>query len=127
MLNNFKALRDPEKTRQDYVNQMTKDCAAYYGYTLNLVEYFLSQFSPAEALELFQARPSPAPRCGPLTPRWQANEKPRPITVRVNTLKARRKDVAQVCHRPGLENPHPVAVAGTHRAGGECEPHRQVE
>lgn len=42
-----------------------------------MVEAILSLFTPAEALELIEA-----------------NEAPRPVTLRVNTLKARRREVA---------------------------------
>merc|ERR1719502_1451728 len=49
-----------------------------YGYSLELIELLLGLFSPTEALEFLEA-----------------NETPRPITVRTNTLKTRRRELAQ--------------------------------
>ena len=131
VLSNFKQLRDPEKSRQDYLDILIQDVTTYYGYTASLVEYFLSQFSPAEVLHctphvpykcctacltsLSYRMPCHWPHAtiqpysripglasvssyfSSLLPMllhiqalelFQANEKPRPITIRVNTLKA---------------------------------------
>ena len=49
-----------------------------YGYNGELVELLLQLFSPTEALEFINA-----------------SEKPRPVTIRTNTLKTRRKELAQ--------------------------------
>jgi ribosomal RNA methyltransferase Nop2 len=49
-----------------------------YGYNAELVDLLLQLFSPAEALEFITA-----------------SEKPRPVTIRTNTLKTRRKELAQ--------------------------------
>lgn len=48
-------------------------------YTEELAELFLDMFSPAEAIEWFEA-----------------NESDRPVVIRTNTLKTKRKDLAQV-------------------------------
>jgi len=91
VLANFKQLRAADKSRQDYIKQFVKDIHTYFGYTTYLIETFLDHFSPAEAMELFHA-----------------NEKERPVTIRVNTLKARRKDVAQALIGRGV-NVNPIA------------------
>ena len=57
--------------------QLKKDLAEYYGYNQFMLEKFLSLFTVAEALELIEA-----------------NESPRPVTLRVNTLKTRRRELA---------------------------------
>lgn len=49
-----------------------------YGYNQFLTDVIMNLFSPAEAVEFFEA-----------------NEVPRPITIRTNTLKTRRRDLAQ--------------------------------
>ena len=60
-----------------YLLQLKKDLETYYSYNRFMLEAILSLFTPAEALELIEA-----------------NEAPRPMTLRVNTLKARRREVA---------------------------------
>ena len=53
--------------------QLKKDIEVYYGYNRFMVDTFLALFTTAEALELIEA-----------------NESPRPVTLRVNTLKVQR-------------------------------------
>lgn len=54
------------------------DCSTYYGYSEELAEYFLRMFSPEQAVQFFEA-----------------NEKSRPLTIRTNSLKARRAPLMQ--------------------------------
>jgi len=77
-LANFADLRDPQHSRQDYLDQLERDMASYYGYVPDLVQLFLRLFSPAEAYEFLEA-----------------NEAPRPLTLRTNTLRTRRRELAQ--------------------------------
>ena len=65
--------------------QLKKDLEAYYGYNRFMIDTFLSLFTTAEALELIEA-----------------NEAPRPMTLRVNTLKARRKELAAALINRGV-------------------------
>ncbi len=51
----FKNLRDPTKTRQDYIKQLVRDVSTYFGYTPYLVETLLDHLSPSECMELFHA------------------------------------------------------------------------
>ncbi|KAK1443706.1 RNA (C5-cytosine) methyltransferase [Babesia gibsoni] len=65
------------KKRGAYVRELQEMISAYYGYSDELADYFLKLFSPSEAIQFFEA-----------------NERPLPMTLRVNTLKTRRKDLA---------------------------------
>jgi ribosomal RNA methyltransferase Nop2 len=65
--------------------------AEQYGYLPELVEYFLTMFGPAEALAFVEE-----------------SDKPRPLVIRTNTLKARRKDLAAALMKRGV-NLDPLA------------------
>ena len=86
VLSDFRNRRQPNRSRQDYMDQMKRDVETYYGYNRDLVDLFLRLFSPQEAIEFFEA-----------------NEKPRPIIVRTNTLKTRRRDLAQALINRGVQ------------------------
>ena len=64
---------------------LAQDFADYYGYNRELVDVFTQLFSPAEAVQFFEA-----------------NEAPRPVTLRVNTLKTRRRELAQALVNRGV-------------------------
>ena len=57
--------------------QLKKDVREYYGYNGFMVDTLLGMFTVAEALEVIEA-----------------NEGRRPITLRTNTLKTRRRELA---------------------------------
>lgn len=78
VLENFKELAEEGKSRTEYTNRLLKDIREYFGYSEFLAEKLFNLFSPAEAMEFFEA-----------------NEIARPITIRTNTLKTRRRDLAQ--------------------------------
>lgn len=78
VLENFKELAEEGKSRAEYTNRLLKDICEYFGYNEFLAEKLFNLFSPAEAMEFFEA-----------------NEIARPITIRTNTLKTRRRDLAQ--------------------------------
>ena len=77
VLTNFKELHDPAKSRAHYTSSLLKDICAYYGYTPFLAEKLFSLFPPQEALAFFDA-----------------NETPRPVVLRTNTLRTSRRDLA---------------------------------
>lgn len=79
ILSNFKKSRDPAVSRSAYVARLVKCVAFYYGYTEFMVEKLMNLFSVVESAEFFAS-----------------NELPRPVTIRCNTLKVRRKDLAQL-------------------------------
>lgn len=78
VLGEFAVRRQEGVTRADYVALLAADLQICYGYNGELVELLLQLFSPTEALEFINA-----------------SEKPRPVTIRTNTLKTRRKELAQ--------------------------------
>ncbi|VVT54365.1 uncharacterized protein SAPINGB_P004039 [Magnusiomyces paraingens] len=85
VLESFKELAEEGRSRAEYVEQLLSDISSYYGYTRFLAEKLFNLFSPAEAIEFFEA-----------------NEVPRPVTIRANTLRTRRRDLAQALVNRGV-------------------------
>jgi len=84
-LSDWKERSDRSKPRAALMEELAADLTGYYGYLGELTELFLSMFSPAECVEFMDA-----------------SEKPRPTVVRTNTLKTRRKDLAQALIKRGV-------------------------
>ena len=78
VLCNFKTHRQPSRSRKEYLTILQKDLMVYYGYCEFMIEKFMDLFSVSELLEFLDA-------C----------EVQRPVTIRTNTLKTRRRDLAQ--------------------------------
>eukprot|EP00940_MAST-03C_sp_MAST-3C-sp2_P001456 g1456.t1 len=85
VLNDFRRQRQHGKSRKDYLSVMQRDVCTYYGYLPELAELFMGLFSPAEALQFFEA-----------------NEEQRPVTIRTNTLKTTRRRLAQALIARGV-------------------------
>jgi ribosomal RNA methyltransferase Nop2 len=62
------------QTRKHYLDQLKQLVHQYYGYNFELIDHFLNFFNPAEMIQFFEA-----------------NETQRPLTIRTNTLKTKRK------------------------------------
>ena len=85
VLNNFNEDREEEIERKDYMRLLQRDISQYFGYNKFLTTLVFRLFSPSEGLEFIEA-----------------NEQPRPVTIRTNTLKIRRRDLAQALISRGV-------------------------
>uniref|UniRef100_A0A1Y1N3Y3 SAM-dependent MTase RsmB/NOP-type domain-containing protein n=1 Tax=Photinus pyralis TaxID=7054 RepID=A0A1Y1N3Y3_PHOPY len=85
VLADFNKLRDGEHSRGDYMELLQKDLCNYYSYNLFLMEKFMELFSLSELVEFLEA-----------------SEVERPLTIRTNTLKIRRRDLAQALINRGV-------------------------
>ncbi|KAI1110218.1 NOL1/NOP2/sun family-domain-containing protein [Nemania sp. NC0429] len=85
VLDDFANLSEPGSSRSEYTSQLLKDICAYYGYSEFLAEKLLGLFPPREALAFFDA-----------------NETPRPIVIRTNTLKTSRRELASALINRGV-------------------------
>ncbi|KAJ7489812.1 NOL1/NOP2/sun family RNA met [Mycena galericulata] len=85
ILAKFKRLAEQGRSRSEYIEQLVADIASYYGYNEFLAEKLFHLFPVAEAIEFFEA-----------------NEVPRPVTIRTNTLRTRRRDLAQALVNRGV-------------------------
>ncbi|WVW83185.1 hypothetical protein I302_105203 [Kwoniella bestiolae CBS 10118] len=75
----------PGKSRSDHLLQLQHDIATYFGYNTFLVGKLMKLFPADEALAFFES-----------------NESPRPVTIRANTLRTRRRDLAQALINRGV-------------------------
>jgi len=85
VLQDFKARREEDVDRQVYMNRLKKDLCTYYSYNNFMIEKFLQVFHVGEILEVLEA-----------------NEVQRPVTIRTNSLKTRRRDLAQALINRGV-------------------------
>ncbi|KAH3684303.1 hypothetical protein WICPIJ_004722 [Wickerhamomyces pijperi] len=85
VLEDFKTLSEEGRSRAEYTDRLLQDICDYFGYSRFLAEKLFNLFSPSEAMEFFEA-----------------NEIARPITIRTNTLKTRRRDLAQALVNRGV-------------------------
>lgn len=84
-LEDFANLHEGGRSRSEYSAQLLEDICAYYGYSPFLAEKLFNLFGPAEAFSFFEA-----------------NEKPRPLVIRTNTLKTARRELAQALINRGV-------------------------
>jgi ribosomal RNA methyltransferase Nop2 len=77
VLKNFKETRDSARSRRSYLDELNDLLCQYYGYNRELMELIMELFCGNELYEFLEA-----------------NERPRPTTIRTNTLKTRRKELA---------------------------------
>lgn len=85
VLMDFSANRDPNRSRSEYVDVLKKDLITYYSYNEFLMEVFMNVFAVNELLEFLEA-----------------SEVQRPLTIRTNSLKTRRRDLAQALINRGV-------------------------
>uniref|UniRef100_UPI00398E66C7 LOW QUALITY PROTEIN: 28S rRNA (cytosine(4447)-C(5))-methyltransferase n=1 Tax=Pristiophorus japonicus TaxID=55135 RepID=UPI00398E66C7 len=85
VLGDFGKKREEGRERQEYVQLLKRDLATYYSYNEYLIEKLLDLFPLSELLDFLEA-----------------NEVQRPVTIRTNTLKTRRRDLAQALINRGV-------------------------
>jgi ribosomal RNA methyltransferase Nop2 len=85
VLADFKNRKESGRARSEYISQLASDMSEVFGYLPELVEYFLTMFNPSETLEFLEA-----------------SDSPRPLVIRTNTLKTRRKDLAAALLKRGV-------------------------
>ncbi|XP_047344463.1 25S rRNA (cytosine-C(5))-methyltransferase nop2 [Vespa velutina] len=85
ILSNFKKLREENRSRSEYLNLLQHDLCIYYSYNNFLLEKLMQIFSLDELLEFLEA-----------------SEVQRPMTIRTNTLKTRRRDLAEALINRGV-------------------------
>jgi len=81
----FKNKREEGVDRQTYINRLKKDLCTYYNYNEFMVDKFLQVFHVEKIVDVLEA-----------------NEVQRPVTIRTNTLKTRRRDLAQALIARGV-------------------------
>ncbi|KAL6777104.1 hypothetical protein ACKKBF_B20230 [Auxenochlorella protothecoides x Auxenochlorella symbiontica] len=84
-LDAFAARRDGVHTRAEYTDQLKRDLVTYYSYNDFMIDALFNLFSASEAVELIES-------C----------ENPRPVTLRVNTLRTRRRELAAALINRGV-------------------------
>lgn len=77
VLSEFAKYRQADRSRQDYVELLRKDLCLYYSYNEFLMEKLMDIFTLNDLMEYLEA-----------------SEVQRPITIRTNSLKTRRRDLA---------------------------------
>ncbi|KAK5000632.1 rRNA (cytosine-C5-)-methyltransferase nop2 [Elasticomyces elasticus] len=85
ILTDFSKLADPSRSRSSYVSALLSDICVYYGYSPFLAQKLFSLFPPQEALAFFDA-----------------NESPRPLVLRTNTLRTSRRLLAHALINRGV-------------------------
>ena len=76
-LTNFNS-KTSKRSHSEYIHLLCQDLSLLYGYSEDLARYFLDMFTPAETVQFMEA-----------------NERQRPLTLRANTLKVKRRVLAQ--------------------------------
>ncbi|XP_057260098.1 probable 28S rRNA (cytosine(4447)-C(5))-methyltransferase [Pezoporus wallicus] len=85
VLQDFGVKREEGHTRQEYLALLRRDMATYYSYSDFLLTKLMDIFPLPELINFLEA-----------------NEVPRPVTIRTNTLKTRRRDLAQALINRGV-------------------------
>lgn len=85
ILMDFSANRDPTRSRAEYVDVLKKDLCTYYSYNDFFMQKLMDVFAVNELVEFLEA-----------------SEVQRPLTIRTNSLKTRRRDLAQALINRGV-------------------------
>ena len=85
VLDSMSELRESDHSREEYLKILREDLVYVYEYSKWLMRKLMDLFTPRELFEFLEV-----------------NEKQRPLTIRVNTLKTSRRDLAQALARKGM-------------------------
>lgn len=85
VLSDFKKYRNPDRSRAEYIDLFRKDLCTYYSYNEFLMEKLMEIFPINELMEYLEA-----------------SEVQRPLTIRTNSLKTRRRDLAAALINRGV-------------------------
>lgn len=85
VLVNFSSNRNPNHSRAEYIDLLRKDLCLYYSYNDFFMQLLIKLFAPNQLLEFLEA-----------------SEVQRPLTIRSNSLKVRRRDLAQTMINRGV-------------------------
>ena len=85
VLAKFKENNKEDRSRQSYLEELTDYLMQYYSYNRDLIQLFMTMFNPNELVSFLEA-----------------NEAQRQVTIRTNTLKTRRKELAQILIQRGV-------------------------
>lgn len=85
VLSHFSDKREEGRTRAEYITLLKSDLCTYYSYNDFLMSKLLDLFPLSELIDFLEA-----------------NEVQRPVTIRTNTLKTRRRDLAQALINRGV-------------------------
>ncbi|XP_071509461.1 uncharacterized protein [Diadema antillarum] len=85
VLADFKNRREEGRPRQEYIQVLRNDLMTYYSYNEFLITKIMDLFPLSELIEFLEA-----------------NEVSRPVTIRTNSLKTRRRDLAQALINRGV-------------------------
>ncbi|XP_013102435.1 uncharacterized protein LOC106083752 [Stomoxys calcitrans] len=85
VLSDFNKYRHPDRPRSDYMDLLRKDLCMYYSYNDFLMGKLMDMFPLSELMEYLEA-----------------SEVARPLTIRTNTLKTRRRDLAAALINRGV-------------------------
>lgn len=85
VLGDFNRLKEDGRSRCEYTDLLLKDLCTYYSYNEFLMEVLMQIFPVQELVEFLEA-----------------SETARPVTIRTNSLKTRRRDLAQALINRGV-------------------------
>jgi ribosomal RNA methyltransferase Nop2 len=91
ILSDFKTKKEENKTRNDYMSELKSFLMIYYDYNEDIMNLILNLFPPNEAVEFLEA-----------------NNTQRVMTIRTNTLKTKRRELAKSLIQRGV-NLDPLA------------------
>ncbi|PXF44411.1 25S rRNA (cytosine-C(5))-methyltransferase nop2 [Gracilariopsis chorda] len=85
VLADFKTRKEPNRSRSEYMQGLLDSVCKCFGYNEELAEMLMDIFPNAEIVDFMEA-----------------SESPRPLTIRTNTLKTRRRELAQALISRGM-------------------------